>query len=348
MRLTLAIACLCGLFLGGCATFGTIGTVPPQQVTRDNPEPRTILLSQMAAKLGWKVQEGVGAKGYILHSPYGDRVRFDVGSDIMVMNETYWRFERDAVQKNGFEVLLPESVFVFVARHFGRHDLVRDLDTVRRKSGYDLEPMEPKVSPASPKGNVIKGTALAGWSICIDAGHGGKDPGGMGFGVRESDVALAVSLMLRDLCLAQGAKVVMTRTTDVYPELDERCEMANAARCDFFISVHANNAPNDTSVVGFESFYNGDSAESRKLASVITQAVGRETDLHIRGAKKDPRGLRVLNKTRMPATLIELGFLSNKDEAARLATRSHQENLAKAVFAGILDYTRAGKATVSR
>ncbi|MCC6572752.1 MAG: N-acetylmuramoyl-L-alanine amidase [Planctomycetes bacterium] len=345
MRLTLALTCLCGLLLGGCML--PVGEIPPQRVTRENPEPRTIELSQLAAKMGWVVEDGSGAGAYMMKSPQGDRVLFKVDSDVLVLNETYWRFERDAVQKDGFEVLLPESVFVFLAKHFGRHELLRDIDHERKISNYDLEPVEPLRPVKGPAKAAPRGNALKGVTICIDPGHGGKDPGGMGNGVRECDITLSVGMMLKDMCEAEGATVVMTRTTDVYPELEERCELANSKGCDFFVSVHANIAPNDSSVTGFECFYNGDSAESAKLAKAINAAVDSETEVAIRGAKKDPRGLRVLCKTRMPATLIELGFMSNREEAKLLATKSHQMDMAKAVFKGMCNFARSGK-TVSK
>src|SRR5690606_25831224 len=140
---------------------------------------------------------------------------------------------------------------------------------------------------------------LRGLTICIDAGHGGTDPGGMANGAVEKDICLPVALKLRDLCLSAGATVLMTRTTDTYPDLDQRCEIAANGNADLFISIHANIAPNSDLVQGFEAFYKGGRRDSEHFARTLISAMDAAVDAPNRGAKIDPRGLRVLENTSM-------------------------------------------------
>ncbi|CAG0996696.1 N-acetylmuramoyl-L-alanine amidase LytC [Gammaproteobacteria bacterium] len=348
MRASFILIALFPLLAMGCADivtgnpneFGEIGTVPPQT----DPEPRTVLLSEMTKSLGWQKVEAFGTYNHSIQSPNGDRITFTENDDMMTINNMYWRFERDAVAKPGNDLMLPESVFEFVAKRYNRPDLVRKN---KARNGYDLDPLTP---PAQAKGpEKATSASLKGWSICIDAGHGGKDPGGQANGISEKDITLAVSLRLQKLCEAAGAKVYMTRTDDSYPDLDSRCELANAKKCDLFISVHCNIAPNSDEVTGCEAYYNEESDSSRRLSAALVNSIVKSTGVADRGARKDTRGLRVLTKTRMPATLVELGYLSNSGEALKLNTKEVQEKMAKALLDGLVQFTsKERKAVVSK
>lgn len=346
MRGMFLLIAMSALFGAGCSV---ISVIPPQAVTADDPEPRTIPLSEMCAAMGWSYESGPGAYNYTASGPKGDRIVFTIGKDIVSINSTKWRQERDTVELRGRDLLLPESTHNFVAKHFGMHHLVRN----GSKAGsvdYTMDPIVPDTAsktenPQTPKAAIS--SELRGLHICIDPGHGGKDMGGEAFGVQEKTIALNVSLMLRDLCEQSGAKVTMTRTTDVYPTLDDRVALANGCGCHLFISVHANIAPNSDQVSGFEAFYNGNSAEGQRFARSLIAAYAAHSNAPNRGAKKDPRGLRVLEKTKMTAVLFELGFLSNEAEGKRLSQKSNQQAMAKALWDGIVvEWSK--KASVSR
>lgn len=326
------------LFVVGCTTAGVI---PPQDVSLD-PEPRSMYLSEMAAELGWTYESGPEPRQYTLKSPKGDRVTFKGGSDLVFVNTTRWKAERDAVEnRNGNDLYLPESVFNWVCKRFGQHHLMRG---PIRQSTVDLTPLTPDAPVTPVPGN----GPLKGLTICVDAGHGGRDPGGMANGVVEKDICLNVSLRLRDLLVASGASVIMTRTTDVYPELEDRCTMANKGNADLFISVHANIAPNSDEVAGIEAFFKGGKSDSERFARVLVEAMVGASGAPSRGAKVDPRGLRVLEKTNMTAVLVELGFMSNPEEARKLGTRSYQDLMAKALHDGVVKYWTRNRASVSK
>lgn len=345
MRGLTLVFSLLALLGAGCSV---ITPIPPQPVIAGQPnEPRTVRLSEMCAEMGWKYESGPGAYQYTANGPRGDRMTFTIGKDVFSINGTRWRQERDAVELRGRDLLLPESTHNFVVKHFGMHHLVRNGVKAGRVE-YSMDPIAPL-----PAGNVEKDPAravtseLRGLHICIDPGHGGKDMGGEAFGVQEKTIALEVSLMLKELCEASGAKVTMTRTTDVYPTLDERVQLANTCGCHLFLSVHANIAPNSSEVRGFEAFYNGNSAAGQRFARHLVDAFATVAESPNRGAKKDPRGLRVLEKTKVTSVLFELGFLSNESEGKRLSQKSHQKAMAKALWEGIVKEWNS-KASVSR
>ena len=344
MRISLILFAVVALFMAGCST---VIQVPPQPVDVDNPEPRTIMLSEAASDLGWTYEAGPGAYDYTLRSPYGDKVIFRIGTDYMSINGARYQQERDAVEKRGSDLLLPESTFNFVCEHFGRHELVRS-PRHEAKVEYELVPIDRPDTPKATRETMATSTVLKGLTICIDAGHGGSDPGGMGNGVSEKVIVLPVALKLQALCEAASAKVIMTRTDDTYPDLDKRCEIANSNKVDLFVSIHANISPADSSVTGFEVFFNKNSEQGGLFAGALAAAMDDATSSPNRGAKKDPRGLRVLEKTTMTAALVELGFLSNAGEAKTLTQKDYQEKMAKALYEGIVTHWTKNRASVSK
>jgi len=176
--------------------------------------------------------------------------------------------------------------------------------------------------------------------ICIDPGHGGPDPGAVGKdGTRESDIALDISMHLEKHLKAMGHKVVMTRRSDVdvYPGLDDtkelqaRCDVANKAGANLFVSVHCDSF-SDAAVSGPRIFYypgskSGQATAIRvaELIRVVTGKVSTYAD-----ASK-----YVLKNTAMPAILIECGFMTNPVDLALLCEPSYRDKLALSIAYGI-------------
>ena len=172
--------------------------------------------------------------------------------------------------------------------------------------------------------------------ICIDAGHGGKDPGAVGNGVIEKNVALKTALAVGELLKKQGFEVVYTRTSDVFVNLNERCRIANAKDADLFISVHVNSATN-TSAKGTETLC----YSKNGFADVIQKSLVSALKTNDRGVK-ERKDLAVLNGTKMTAVLLELGFLSNADEAKMFKKESFYSNAANAVVKSVCSYFGVG------
>lgn len=168
--------------------------------------------------------------------------------------------------------------------------------------------------------------------ICVDAGHGGNDSGAVGNGVKEKDIVLKISKKVGELLEKQGFKVIYTRMSDKYVNLGERCRIANTNNADLFISIHINSAQS-TQANGTETLCYSKSS----FAEIIQKHLISKLKLKDRGVK-ERRDLFVLNGTRMPAVLIEFGFLSNKEEAEFIKTEDFFRLSAEAVVQGVCEH----------
>ncbi len=180
------------------------------------------------------------------------------------------------------------------------------------------------------------GNTFTGQLIVIDPGHGGKDPGARGVsGVDEKAIVLQIALKLRDELLLRGAKVLMTRDTDVFIPLDNRAAFAERYKADIFISIHADSASNIkasgvTILIGRTA-----SNKSRRGAWCVKKAI-MQSDISCRVTRK--QSLRVLEKHSRPAILIECGFLSNDVDAKRLVNSWYQKKLINSIADGLVSY----------
>ena len=182
------------------------------------------------------------------------------------------------------------------------------------------------------------------FNVVIDPGHGGPDPGAVGIGgLRETDVVLDVSLQLARLLQSRGVQVQLTRTSEVDVDLPPRVSLANGSGADAFISIHANAlSMGRPDVNGIESFYFAGASTSAR-SRLLSEAVQRQM-MAISPGTPD-RGVRtarffVIRRTTMPSTLVEMGFVTGRIDAARLADPDYRRSMALALAAGILDYLR--------
>ena len=189
--------------------------------------------------------------------------------------------------------------------------------------------------------------------VYLDAGHGGYDPGASYFGISEKSLTLAIQSRVKAKLEAEGYQVVTTRTSDTYVDLTDRSRAANASESDIFVSIHIN-ASGSSAAQGIETYYYQPYAEypsrinatyhanstrlsmSDTLANAIQSSLINATGAQNQGVKRQT--FAVLRETTAPAVLLELGFLSNPQEAARLNTSAYQETLANAIVAGIKSY----------
>ena len=189
--------------------------------------------------------------------------------------------------------------------------------------------------------------------VYLDAGHGGYDPGASYFGISEKSLTLAIQSRVKAKLEAEGYQVVTTRTSDTFVDLTDRSRAANASESDIFVSIHIN-ASGSSAAQGIETYYYQPYAEypsrinatyhanptrlsmSDTLANAIQSSLINATGAQNQGVKRQT--FAVLRETTAPAVLLELGFLSNPQEAARLNTSAYQETLANAIVAGIKSY----------
>ena len=172
--------------------------------------------------------------------------------------------------------------------------------------------------------------------IFIDAGHGGKDPGAVNGDIYEKDIALQIALKLNTALKNNGFETAMSRSTDVFIPLTERAQKANNFNADIFISLHLNSSTN-SNAEGIEFLVYENKGVNNKLASNIQNELIKIKGIVNRGIK-ERKDLAVLNSTRMPAILIEVGFISNNRELTLLRNDIYQNQIVQAINNGICNF----------
>ena len=184
---------------------------------------------------------------------------------------------------------------------------------------------------------------IGGKIIVLDPGHGGSDPGAIGpTGLQEKQVTLPIAEYLKSILEAKGAKVILTRTTDVdvygphasgVDELQARVNVANGNQADAFISIHINSFSNPN-VGGIATYYFDGSDQSKKLASSVQGQIAEHSGFNgDRGIQ--PGNLYVLRHSLMPSILVELGFISNPKEEGHLKEASTRQEFANELAKGL-------------
>lgn len=184
------------------------------------------------------------------------------------------------------------------------------------------------------------GDHLKGLVVVVDPGHGGDDPGAVVKGTREKEITLSISLMLRELLEQHGAKVVMTRTKDedlggpLREELGRRVAMVQENGAKMYVSIHANK--DSCNCWGAQTFYQkGGTPEGRALAMAIQARLRQMTSTTRQALAAD---YFVTRTAPVPATVVEVGFLTNAQEHAKLQDPAYQRTIATAVALGIADF----------
>ncbi len=241
-------------------------------------------------------------------------------------------------------------------------------------------PSKAKPAPEPPKTpkpvadpSLAQQLGLSVKTIVIDPGHGGKDPGAVSQTRQEKQIVLSLSKMLHDILVKKGYNVRLTRKTDVFLPLRERTQFATNQKADLFISIHTN-ASTAREASGIETYYlalasdesaritamrenagaeynmkeldalvgrilkESKSTESRRLAQLIQAQLTSGKQVKNRGVKHAP--FVVLIGTKVPAVLVEVGFISNPQEGKKLTTKAYQRQLATSIAKGIEQYIK--------
>lgn len=185
-------------------------------------------------------------------------------------------------------------------------------------------------------------------TVILDAGHGGKDGGASSAsGIVEKDVVLSVTKKVEDYLKMQGINVVLTRDGDydlASPEakkrktedLSKRVKIMNSQENGLVVSIHANAITNST-WSGAQTFYDPKKLENKQLATAIMNSMKTNLATTTREAKS-VSSLFILKNSEVPSTLVEIGFLSNPEEAEKLNTEQYQQEIAYSIYEGILYY----------
>lgn len=229
--------------------------------------------------------------------------------DIVAQKSQGDHFQKVGQKENWVQVKLPSGRKAFVA-------------------GWLVTSAKDKRSGSS---NVLNGK-----TIVIDPGHGGKDSGAKGDqqGTLEKNVTLKTAQTLTDKLQAAGARVILTRDADVFISLATRVQIAKTYHADAFISLHYN-ASLYPSATGIASYYYT-APKDLALAKAIQTKMADQTNRRDRNV--DYGNYHVLRENPQPATLLELGFLSNAREEQLIRTKKDQQNLSDAILAGLKSY----------
>ncbi len=187
----------------------------------------------------------------------------------------------------------------------------------------------PVYLPRVPNGKVV---------VVIDPGHGGPDPGAVGIdGLQEKEIVMDIGRQVAASLEQQGVQTVLTRTTnDVDVDLEPRVSLAERINATLFVSIHANSINlSRPDISGLETYYYQSGAG---LARSIHDSVLQGTGIQDRGVRT--ARFYVLRKTSMPSVLVEVGFVTGRDDAAKLSTAAYRKQMADSIARGILQYMR--------
>lgn len=243
------------------------------------------------------------------------------------------------------------------------------------------EPVKPDAAQRQQASSLIEQLGLTVQTIMIDPGHGGKDVGAAANGLYEKDIVLRAAKIIGAKLEARGFRVLYTRTTDVFIPLEERTAMANVRKADLFLSIHCN-AVEDPAANGLEVYslnlartqdavrvaarenavsakrisdlqiiltdlmLNSKVKESKDLAGQVQGNILKSVrpKYPLRDRKQREAPFYVLMGAKMPAILIELGYLTNPEEAKRLSNQEYLARMADGIVNGVVAY----KTTIER
>lgn len=189
--------------------------------------------------------------------------------------------------------------------------------------------------------------------VVIDAGHGGDDPGKVGVnGALEKDINLKIALLLKEYLESNDVRVVMVREDEEglndantsnkkVQDMKRRIALIEETAPVLTVSIHQNSYPEEY-VHGAQVFYYSGSREGQKLAEKIQKQMVERVDPQNKRQIKANDSYYLLKKTGTPIVIVECGFLSNREEAAKLCETQYQESLAWAIQIGILQYLNGG------
>lgn len=225
---------------------------------------------------------------------------------------------------------------VIQAGRFREQSRANQLQRRLQNAGLDAQIVQttaassPVTSPTTParRGEVL---------VMIDPGHGGRDPGAVGRnGLLEKEINLFISRRVQRTLEQRGYRTALTRNSDREIDLQPRVDTAERANATVFVSIHSNAISlSRPEVNGLETYYY---SSGLSLARTIHNSVLRSTDIRDRGVRR--ARFYVLRNTSMPAVLVETGFVTGREDAARFQSNAAREQIADAIAQGIIDYLR--------
>lgn len=178
--------------------------------------------------------------------------------------------------------------------------------------------------------------------IVVDPGHGGEDPGKVGINdVLEKDLNLQIAKKVKKLLEEAGIKIVMTRTNDKVPDakkedLNQRVQLINETKPKLALCIHQNSYP-DEKIKGAQVFYHTITPEAEDVATIVQEQLRTVDPTNTRQIKENDTYF-MLKNSQVPTIIVECGFLTNPDEAAKLTQEDYQDQIAQAICEGVVKW----------
>ncbi|MFM8308889.1 MAG: N-acetylmuramoyl-L-alanine amidase, partial [Microcystis aeruginosa] len=278
-----------------------------------------------------KLAESFRGPRFGRYSPiYQLRVRQESANKVLILVQTAVGFQLGQLTQSDSQTLALE---LLSSRNSRPVSQVPDSTTIPVPLPPDTGQFNPPPRPSNPTPNPPQ-QRNSRFLVVIDPGHGGKDPGAIGIGgLQEKNVILPISLEVTRIRQQQGIDVRLTRDSDFFVTLQGRTDLANQIDADLFVSIHANSMGKARpDVNGIEVYYFGD----RRLSDTIHRNIVRSIDMRDRGVRR--ARFYVLRTSKMPSTLVEVGFVTGAEDAAKLANANFQRQMAAAIAGGIIEY----------
>ena len=177
--------------------------------------------------------------------------------------------------------------------------------------------------------------------VVVDAGHGGTDAGVLGHGLQEKDISLAIAKQIKQHASSYNIEVVMTREADNYAPLKERSTLAADVKADMVVSIHVGGAEDGSTPGGFDIYITNRNQETLAKSKLLGQTIADQIkDIYSVGPIKQrkEKGIWILDAVPAPAVLIECGYMTNEQDVAFITNTKNQEQLAKKILDGIVQY----------
>ena len=276
----------------------------------------------------------------IVYDAFAQRVYFDknyVGSGKDINNGysvtfTNIKMENQKIEihdKTIYEIIISNSASGCTVKVDGSNKLTYTAEKGFYKSDSAVNDEKPVIDSSGKK------------LVVIDAGHGGDDPGAVGYNssgkavAYESHINLAIALLGGEKIENNGVEVVYTRDKDEYITLQGRSELANTIECDMFVSIHCNSIEN-SAINGTQVYYHPASEIGTILAENIYDNMVEMTGLSPKQTQNGSH-LYVIRTTTSPAVLVETAFISNEKDRNYLLSKTGQETMAQAIAQGIME-----------
>lgn len=204
-------------------------------------------------------------------------------------------------------------------------------------ASWKLSELTANVSKEEKKDQVV---------IVVDPGHGGEDPGKVGINdVLEKDLNLQIAKKVKKLLEEAGIKIVMTRTNDKVPDakkedLNQRVQLINETKPTLALCIHQNSYP-DEKIKGAQVFYHTITPEAEDVATIVQEQLRIVDPTNTRQIKENDTYF-MLKNCQVPTIIVECGFLTNPEEAAKLTQEEYQDQIAQAICEGVVKWLSGG------